>query len=173
MSVIDLKAAKPTSSWAANMTQILSEEPQLIASTLSITGRMMKQFGRFLIDNPFRYKWQLEDKFVVKIHKSWSRTIQYAPRVTTAEIIPALSSPASVEIGFDELRKVAQHGLDRIFKFFPYQDRRCCVFAWSCGCALDFAQTAARGLSCSKFYGVAAAGKPLLPFQRKTEKSRS
>ena len=67
--------------------------------------------------------------------------------------------------GFDELRrKVAQHGLNRIFQFFPYQDRS--MLKYSLGAAdvhwISLKPQLEELIVPSKFYGVAAAGRPVI-----------
>jgi glycosyltransferase involved in cell wall biosynthesis len=67
--------------------------------------------------------------------------------------------------GFDELRgKVEQHGLQRTFQFFPYQDRD--MLKYSLGVAdvhwISLKPQLEGLIFPSKFYGVAAAGKPIV-----------
>jgi glycosyltransferase involved in cell wall biosynthesis len=121
------------------------------------------------IDNPFRHKWQLEDKFVVGYSGNLGRAHEFNTLLAASERLKdhshILFACVGGGYGFDELRrKVAQQGLDRTFQFFSYQDRS--MLKYSLGVAdvhwISLKPQLEGLIVPSKFYGVAAAGKPII-----------
>ena len=131
-------------------------------------------------DNPLRHKWQLENKFVVAYSGNLGRAHEFNTLLAASQRLKDHPSIVFVCVGagygLDQLRRsVEQRGLDRTFRFFPYQDRS--MLKYSLGVAdvhwISLKPELEGLIVPSKFYGVAAAGKQLSPSQQKTEKSRS
>jgi colanic acid biosynthesis glycosyl transferase WcaI len=120
-------------------------------------------------DNPLRRQWGLTDKFVVGYSGNLGRAHEFATVLGAAEQLRNEPRVAFLMIGggkrFDELSAAAQaRGLAGAFRFLPYQART--LLSYSLGAAdahwvsLD---PRLEGLMVpSKFYGIAAAGKPIV-----------
>jgi colanic acid biosynthesis glycosyl transferase WcaI len=120
-------------------------------------------------DNPLRQTWALQNKFVVGYSGNLGRAHEFGTVLAAAERLRDDPRILFLMIGggkrFDELaRTVKERHLERLFRFVPYQERellRCSLGApdvhWiSLNPELE-------GLIVpSKFYGVAAAGKPII-----------
>ncbi len=121
------------------------------------------------LDNPLRRSWGLQDKFVVGYSGNLGRAHEFGTVLAAAERLRDEPRILFLMIGggkrFDELaRAVKERRLDPSFRFVPYQERS--VLAYSLG-APDVhwlsLNPAFEGLIVpSKFYGIAAAGKPLI-----------
>ena len=120
-------------------------------------------------DNPLRREWNLADKFVLGYSGNLGRAHAFATMLAAAERLRDEPRVAFLMIGggkrFDELSAaVKARGLAGAFRFLPYQTRT--LLSYSLGAAdahwvsLD---PRLEGLMVpSKFYGIAAAGKPIL-----------
>jgi colanic acid biosynthesis glycosyl transferase WcaI len=119
-------------------------------------------------DNPLRQQWQLENKFVVGYSGNLGRAHDYHTILAAAERLHAMTNIVFVCIGSGHLMKelaerVRQRGL-RNFLFLPYQDET--MLKFSLGVAdvhwLSL-KPAVEGLIVpSKFYAIAAAGRPII-----------
>jgi glycosyltransferase involved in cell wall biosynthesis len=120
-------------------------------------------------DNPLRRQWNLTDKFVLGYSGNLGRAHEFATVLAAAEQLRNESRVAFLMIGggkrFAELSAAVQaRGLAGAFRFLPYQART--LLSYSLGAAdahwvsLD---PRLEGLIVpSKFYGIAAAGKPIV-----------
>ncbi len=120
-------------------------------------------------DNPLRQQWDLADKFVLGYSGNLGRAHEFATVLAAAERLRDEPRVAFLMIGggkrFDELSAaVKARGLAGAFRFLPYQTRT--LLSYSLGAAdahwvsLD---PRLEGLMVpSKFYGIAAAGKPIV-----------
>ena len=120
-------------------------------------------------DNPLRREWNLADKFVLGYSGNLGRAHDFATVLATAERLRDEPRVAFLMIGggkrFAELAAAVQaRGLGGAFRFLPYQTRA--LLSYSLGAAdahwvsLD---PRLEGLMVpSKFYGIAAAGKPII-----------
>jgi colanic acid biosynthesis glycosyl transferase WcaI len=120
-------------------------------------------------DNPLRQEWNLADKFVLGYSGNLGRAHDLETVLGAAERLRDEPRVAFLMIGggkrFDELSAAVQaRGLAGAFRFLPYQART--LLSYSLGAAdahwvsLD---PRLEGLMVpSKFYGIAAAGKPIV-----------
>jgi colanic acid biosynthesis glycosyl transferase WcaI len=120
-------------------------------------------------DNPLRRQWGLADKFVLGYSGNLGRAHEFATVLAAAERLRDEPRIAFLMIGggkrFDELSAaVRARGLAGAFRFLSYQART--LLSYSLGAAdahwvsLD---PRLEGLMVpSKFYGIAAAGKPIV-----------
>jgi colanic acid biosynthesis glycosyl transferase WcaI len=120
-------------------------------------------------DNPLRQEWNLADKFVLGYSGNLGRAHEFETVLAVAERLRDEPRIAFLMIGggkrFDELSVAVQaRGLAGAFRFLPYQART--LLSYSLGAAdahwvsLD---PRLEGLMVpSKFYGIAAAGKPIV-----------
>jgi glycosyltransferase involved in cell wall biosynthesis len=120
-------------------------------------------------DNPLRHEWDLAGKFVLGYSGNLGRAHEFATVLAAAERLREEPRVAFLMIGggkrFDELSAAVQaRGLAGAFRFLPYQART--LLSYSLGAAdahwvsLD---PRLEGLMVpSKFYGIAAAGKPIV-----------
>jgi colanic acid biosynthesis glycosyl transferase WcaI len=120
-------------------------------------------------DNPLRQEWNLVDKFVLGYSGNLGRAHDFATVLAAAERLRDEPRVAFLMIGggkrFAELSAAVQaRGLSGAFRFLPYQARS--LLSYSLGTAdahwvsLD---PRLEGLMVpSKFYGIAAAGKPIV-----------
>lgn len=120
-------------------------------------------------DNRLRAAWGLEDKFVVAYSGNLGRAHEYQTLLDAAGLLQQRTDLAFLFIGgghhVEELQSAAAaRGLERLFHFRPYQPRA--ELSASLGAAdahwLSL-RTDLEGLIVpSKFYGIAAAGRPLI-----------
>src|SRR5262249_22978803 len=120
-------------------------------------------------NNALRREWGLEGKFVVGYSGNLGRAHEFKTILGAAERLRASSHIAFVFIGGghlrDELaRAVKQRGLEHQFRFFPYQSQALLKYSL---CVADVHWISLRpeleGLIVpSKFYGIAAAGRPVI-----------
>jgi len=120
-------------------------------------------------DNPLRQQWDLDGKFVLGYSGNLGRAHEFATVLAAAERLRDEPRVVFLMIGggkrFAELSaEVQARGLARAFRFLPYQART--LLSYSLGAAdahwvsLD---PRLEGLMVpSKFYGIAAAGKPVV-----------
>jgi glycosyltransferase involved in cell wall biosynthesis len=120
-------------------------------------------------DNSLRQEWDLAGKFVFGYSGNLGRAHEFETVLAAAERLQNDPRFIFLMIGggkrFDELRKIAeQRRLGGLFRFLPYQDRA--LLPYSLGVpdahwlSLD---PKLEGLIVpSKFYGIAAAGKPVV-----------
>jgi glycosyltransferase involved in cell wall biosynthesis len=120
-------------------------------------------------DNPLRKSWHLTDKFVVAYSGNLGRAHDYQTIVAAAERLRDEPRITFLVIGggkhFDDLiTAVKARGLECSFQFRSYQQRALLPYSLSVGdvhwLSLD---PALEGLIVpSKFYAIAAAGKPMV-----------
>jgi colanic acid biosynthesis glycosyl transferase WcaI len=120
-------------------------------------------------DNPLRQEWNLADKFVLGYSGNLGRAHEFETVLAAAERLRNESRIAFLMIGggkrFAELSaEVQTRGLAGAFRFLPYQARTLLSYSLSAADAhwvsLD---PRLEGLMVpSKFYGIAAAGKPIV-----------
>jgi glycosyltransferase involved in cell wall biosynthesis len=125
-------------------------------------------------DNPLRREWALEDKFVVGYSGNLGRAHEFDTVLAAAERLARDTRVVFLFIGgghkFEELaRRVKERRLDRSFRFIAYQDRA--VLKYSLGVP-DVHWISLRpeleGIALpSKFYGIAAAGRPMIAITAK------
>jgi colanic acid biosynthesis glycosyl transferase WcaI len=125
-------------------------------------------------ENPLRRAWGLENKFVVGYSGNLGRAHEFDTVLAASERLRNKPDIVFVLIGggylVDELaRSVKKRGLDRTFRFFPYQDRASLRHSL---CVPDVHWVSLRpefeGLIVpSKFYGIAAAGRPIIAITAK------
>jgi len=120
-------------------------------------------------DNPLRQEWNLADKFVLGYSGNLGRAHEFATVLAAAERLRDEPRVAFLMIGggkrFAELSAAVQtRGLAGAFRFLPYQARM--LLSYSLGAAdVHWVSLDPRleGLIVpSKFYGIAAAGKPII-----------
>ncbi|MFZ2004799.1 MAG: glycosyltransferase family 4 protein [Stellaceae bacterium] len=120
-------------------------------------------------DNELRREWGLTDRFAVGYSGNLGRGHEYATLLEAAMRLRDEPRIVFLFVGggsrMGELRhQVAAHGLDANFRFLPYQDRARLRFSLG---AADVHWLSLRpeleGLIVpSKFYGIAAAGRPVI-----------
>jgi colanic acid biosynthesis glycosyl transferase WcaI len=120
-------------------------------------------------DNMLRQRWGLEDKFVIGYSGNLGRAHEFKTVLDAAEHFR--NSPrfifAFIGGGYirDELARAVQlRGLEQLFRFFPYQSEEFLRYSL---CVADVHWLSLRpeleGLIVpSKFYGIAAAGRPVI-----------
>jgi colanic acid biosynthesis glycosyl transferase WcaI len=120
-------------------------------------------------DNPLRQEWSLADKFVLGYSGNLGRAHDFETVLGAAERLRDQPRVAFLMIGggkrFAELSAAVQtRGLAGAFRFLPYQART--LLSYSLGAAdVHWVSLDPRleGLIVpSKFYGIAAAGKPII-----------
>jgi colanic acid biosynthesis glycosyl transferase WcaI len=122
-----------------------------------------------LTDNPLREAWQLAGKFVVGYSGNLGRAHDFATVLAAAERLRSEPRIVFLMIGggkrFEDLvRAVKLRGLERSFQFRTYQDRA--MLPYSLGVAdvhwLSLHPRLEGLIVPSKFYGIAAAGRPIV-----------
>ena len=120
-------------------------------------------------DNPLRREWNLADKFVIGYSGNLGRAHEFETVLAAAERLRDEPRAAFLMIGggkrFEELSSAVQvRGIAGSFRFLPYQART--LLSYSLGAAdVHWVSLDPRleGLIVpSKFYGIAAAGKPVV-----------
>jgi colanic acid biosynthesis glycosyl transferase WcaI len=121
------------------------------------------------ISNALRRKWGLGNYFVIGYSGNLGRVHEFDTVLAAAERLRDNSNILFLFIGggkkFDELaRHVRQRHLDHVFRFMPYQDRTILKYSLAVpDVHLVSLRPELEGLIVpSKFYGVAAAGRPLI-----------
>jgi colanic acid biosynthesis glycosyl transferase WcaI len=121
------------------------------------------------LDNPLRREWELGDRFVVGYSGNFGRGHEFETVLAAAERLRNDQRLCFLFIGggnkFAELaHSVRERGLDHLFRFLPYQERR--VLRFSLGVPdvhLISLRPELEGLIVpSKLYGIAAAGRPII-----------
>jgi glycosyltransferase involved in cell wall biosynthesis len=124
--------------------------------------------------NPLRQAWGLEGKFVVGYSGNLGRVHEFETMLTAAERLRGDSRFVFLMVGggkrFDELAGIVrQQGLEGSFRFIPYQERK--MLAYSLGAPdvhwLSLNPRLEGLIVPSKFYGIAAAGKPVIAVAEK------
>ena len=125
-------------------------------------------------DNPLRRSWELEDKFVVGYSGNFGRGHEFDTILAASERLRDHPHIMFLFIGggqrLDELaQRVKQKSLGRTYRFLPYQQRIQLKYSLS---VPDVHWISLRpGLDelmfPSKFYGIAAAGRPLIAIANK------
>jgi colanic acid biosynthesis glycosyl transferase WcaI len=119
--------------------------------------------------NPLCQAWGLEGKFVLGYSGNLGRVHEFETLLTAAERLRGDTRFAFLMIGggkrSDELvRIVKARGLDSSFRFMPYQEQK--MLAYSLGVPdahwLSLNRRLEGLIVPSKFYGIAAAGKPII-----------
>lgn len=120
-------------------------------------------------DNPLRRAWGLEGKFVVGYSGNLGRAHEYTTLVNASEQLRGHPQIVFLMVGgghqVDALvRCVKARGLDHLYRFRPYQDRGTLNYSLA---APDVHWISLKpeleGLIVpSKFYGIAAAGRPII-----------
>jgi len=124
--------------------------------------------------NPLRSSWGLAEKFVVGYSGNLGRAHEFDTVLDAAKKMRGDPQIVFLFIGgghsFDELaRQVKVNGLDGTFRFVPYQDREHLKFSLGVpDVHLLSLRPELEGLIVpSKFYGIAAAGRPILAITAK------
>jgi colanic acid biosynthesis glycosyl transferase WcaI len=121
------------------------------------------------LNNPLRREWGLGDRFVVGYSGNLGRGHEFETVLAAAERLRGDRRLCFLFIGggqkFPELaHSVRERGLDHLFRFLPYQERR--VLRLSLGAPdvhLISLRPELEGLIVpSKLYGIAAAGRPII-----------
>jgi glycosyltransferase involved in cell wall biosynthesis len=125
-------------------------------------------------DNPLRREWGLKDKFVVGYSGNLGRAHEFDTVLKAADRLRDHPRIIFTCVGggfrFDEfIRCVKNRGLDPIFRFLPYQDRASVKYSlgvpdihW-----ISLKPELEGLIVPSKFYGIAAAGKPIIAITKK------
>jgi colanic acid biosynthesis glycosyl transferase WcaI len=120
-------------------------------------------------ENPLRQSWGLQGKFVVGYSGNLGRAHEIVTLVSAAERLRNNASMVFLMIGggkrFDELVSIVkQRHLHNLFRFLPYQEPN--MLAHSLGVPdvhwLSLLPKLEGLIVPSKFYGIAAAGKPIV-----------
>jgi colanic acid biosynthesis glycosyl transferase WcaI len=125
-------------------------------------------------DNPLRREWGLEDKFVFGYSGNLGRAHEFSTVLAAAERLRNDPRIVFLMIGgghqLDQLAKIVRdRDLDRIFRFFTYQERDLLKYSL---CLPDAHWISLKpeleGLIVpSKFLGIAAAGRPIIAITAK------
>jgi colanic acid biosynthesis glycosyl transferase WcaI len=125
-------------------------------------------------NNPLRRDWGLEDRFVIGYSGNLGRAHDFSTVLAAAERLRDREEILFLFIGggykFEELaRCVKERGLDRAFHFVPYQDRALLQYSLSVPDVHWISlNPELEGLIVpSKFYGIAAAGRPMIAIAAK------
>ncbi len=120
-------------------------------------------------DNPLRSAWGLDDKFVIGYSGNLGRAHEYATLLDAAEVLRMEPDVVFLFIGGGQLTQalrseVERRGLAAMFQFRPYQPASGLAQSLSVADAHWISLSPAmEGLIVpSKFYGVAAAGRPII-----------
>lgn len=125
-------------------------------------------------DNELRQQWGLEDKFVVGYSGHLGRAHEFKTILMASEHLRSNPRIIFAFIGGrqlrDELKRaVKQRGIEHLFRFFPYQNQA--SLKYSLGIAdvhwISLRPELERLVVPSKFYGVAAAGRPVIAITAK------
>ena len=120
-------------------------------------------------DNPLRREWGLDDKFVVGYSGNLGRAHEFDTALAAGERLRQDPRIVFLFLGgghrMDELARIVKmRNLEATFRFLPYQDRALLKYSL---CVPDVhwisLRPALEGLIVpSKFYGIAAAGRPMI-----------
>jgi colanic acid biosynthesis glycosyl transferase WcaI len=120
-------------------------------------------------ENPLRQAWGLTGQFVLGYSGNLGRAHEFETVLAAAERLRNEPHFTFVIIGggkrFEELsRAVKRQGLTRSFRFMPYQDQKTLSYSLAVADAhwLSLNPKLEGLIVPSKFYGIAAAGKPMI-----------
>jgi colanic acid biosynthesis glycosyl transferase WcaI len=120
-------------------------------------------------DNPLRKVWELQKKFVIGYSGNLGRAHDFGTVLAAAEQLRDEAGILFLLIGggkrFQDLaRAVKERGLEHLFRFAPYQERK--LLTYSLGAPdvhwISLNPALEGFIVPSKFYGIAAAGKPII-----------
>ena len=121
------------------------------------------------IANPLRHTWKLQEKFVIGYSGNLGRGHEFETMLSASKMFRGNSQIIFLLIGggnkLEEYKnRVSAEGLDSIYRFYPYQDREMLKYSLSVPDVhwLSLRPALSRFMFPSKFYGVAAAGRPIL-----------
>jgi glycosyltransferase involved in cell wall biosynthesis len=121
------------------------------------------------LDNPLRGEWGLEHRFVVGYSGNLGRAHEFDTALGAAEHLRDSRTIVFLFIGggnkLDELaRRSKERRLEHLFRFLPYQERS--ALKYSLGVAdlhwISLKPELEGLIVPSKFYGIAAAGRPMI-----------
>ena len=120
-------------------------------------------------NNPLRRQWQLDGKFVVGYSGNLGRAHEFDTVLEASELLRHDPRIVFAFIGggqrVDELTRIVHaRGLDHMFRFIPYQDRELLKYSLAVPNVHWISlKPAVEGMIVpSKFYGIAAAGRPII-----------
>jgi glycosyltransferase involved in cell wall biosynthesis len=120
-------------------------------------------------DNPLRGLWDLQHKIVIGYSGNLGRGHEFDTLLAAAERIRDNAQIEFIMIGggfrFDELKQLVKaKGLGATFRFFPYQERKLLKYALSVPDIhwISLQPALNHLMFPSKFYGIAAVGRPML-----------
>ena len=126
-------------------------------------------FRRVTTDNPLRREWGLEEKFVVGYSGNLGRAHEFNTVLAAGELLRHNQDIVFVFIGggnrMRELAGAAEaRGLNSTFRFFPYQDRKLLKYSLALPDVhwISLKPSVEGFIVPSKFYGIAAAGRPVI-----------
>jgi colanic acid biosynthesis glycosyl transferase WcaI len=120
-------------------------------------------------DNPLRREWGLEGRLIVGYSGNLGKPHEFETVLAAAELLRNQRQIVFLFIGggskFSELEQlVKERSLENLFRFFPYQDRA--ELRYSIGVAnihwVSLKPDLEGLIVPSKFYGIAAAGRPII-----------
>jgi colanic acid biosynthesis glycosyl transferase WcaI len=127
-----------------------------------------------LSDNPLRSAWALHTKFVVGYSGNLGRAHEFGTVLAAAERLENNPRILFLMIGggkrFDELaRNVEERHLERLFRFIPYQEGKMLPYSLATPDVhwISLNPDLEGLIVPSKFYGIAAAGKPMIVISAK------
>lgn len=125
-------------------------------------------------ENPLRQLWGLEDKFVIGYSGNLGRGHEFNTLLAASEQLREHPRIVFLFIGgghhFDDLaRRVRENSLDRIYRFLPYQERPLLRYSLSVPDVhwISLRPALDELMFPSKFYGIAAAGRPIIAISAK------
>jgi glycosyltransferase involved in cell wall biosynthesis len=125
-------------------------------------------------NNPLRQDWGLQNKFVVGYSGNLGRGHEFDTLLAASERFRLDPRFVFLMIGgghrFEELKQqLKAKGLDQNYRFFPYQDRKLLKYSLSVPDLhwISLQPALSDLLFPSKFYGIAAAGRPMLALMGK------
>jgi colanic acid biosynthesis glycosyl transferase WcaI len=125
-------------------------------------------------ENPLRQAWGLAGKFVVGYSGNLGRAHEFETVLAAANLLRNEPHITFLMIGggkrFDELSRAVQNQrLTSSFRFMPYQEQKMVPYSLAVADAhwLSLNPKLEGLLVPSKFYGIAAAGKPIIPIADK------
>ena len=120
-------------------------------------------------ENPLRQAWGLADRFVIGYSGNLGRAHEFETVLAAAQQLRHEPHIIFLMIGggkrFDELsRAVKDQGLTSSFRFMPYQEQKMLIYSLAVADAhwLSLNPKLEGLLVPSKFYGIAAAGRPII-----------
>ncbi|MGD9657146.1 MAG: glycosyltransferase family 4 protein [Methylocystis sp.] len=174
-----MRAARNASLKAAHRNVVLGERMQRRLEAVGVAASQIEIIANWCDDrsirpiaprnNPLRSAWGLDDKFVIGYSGNLGRAHEYATVLDAAEVLRMEQNLVFLFIGGGHLTRalrveVERKGLAAMFQFRPYQPAN--------GLAQSLSVPDAHWISLlpameglivpSKFYGVAAAGRPII-----------